>query len=83
MPTISVPVTPTFSEVAEPAVVRLQYLYPDAEFRFNQDANEICIEFEEADGLERSLRKEVHYQLYREKIYKETLPIRTRLYGSG
>ena len=62
------------------AVVRLSYLFPEHTFNVHDSAIEV-----RADGAPVTepsvLRKEVHFQLYRQKIYSDTLSIRKWLYS--
>ena len=66
----------TFSELTEKALVRLSYLEP--ELTFSPVADGIEIEGSQAFSADQltELRKTIFHQLYREKIYQETLPMR-------
>ena len=70
-----------FAEVVERAIVRLSYLYPSLDVTYDEP----FVSFTDQDGetaiSEEQIRKEVFHQLYREKIYVETLPIRRWLYS--
>lgn len=73
-----VPIPKDFWPYVDPALVRLRYLYPKAVFAV-ENAGE-CIRAEITDSVdEDTLRREIHYALYREKIYTETLPLRRSL----
>jgi hypothetical protein len=65
-----------FSELKEKVVVRLSYLEP--ELTFSLVADGIEIQGSKAFDPDRltELRETVFHQLYREKIYQDTLPIR-------
>lgn len=59
------------------ALVRLGYLYKDLEFR--QVGEGVAVEGKK-ESLSPELRREVRYQVYREKIYQESLPLRSAMY---
>ncbi len=68
-----VKIEPPFSNYANAAVARLRYLFPTIAFEVEGDgirADGPC-EIDEA-----ALQREIHYALYREKIYAETLSLR-------
>ncbi|CCG06886.1 hypothetical protein [Pararhodospirillum photometricum] len=75
MERVAIDVPEGFSSFVEPALVRLGYLYPS--LKIFRDENSLVLEAPE--GLE-TCAAEVRYQLYRERIYQETLPIRCCLY---
>lgn len=60
------------------AVVRLGYLFPRVEVQSTTTGVLVHL-----DALDRSeeVIKEVKYQVYREKIYSDTLPLRKDLYS--
>ena len=65
------------------SLARLGYLHPNVEFSYEPGSCNIQIELKETDLDEDELRKDVLYQLYREKINQDTLPIRRQLYGTS
>lgn len=65
-----------FAPYAEAAVTRLGYTRPAA--TFTVDGLSIRVDGDLGDELE--LRRDVLYQLYREKIYQEGLPARSLMY---
>ena len=73
---IRVDVPEKFSELKEQVVVRLSYLEP--ELTFLPVGGGIEIEGSQAFSADQltELRKTIFHQLYREKIYQETLPMR-------
>jgi len=73
-------VPPGFGEYVAPAIVRLTYLYP--EFEFIHTASEIEVKGDFVEISRNTMNREVHHQLYRERIYSETLPIRKSLFSS-
>ena len=83
MPDLTVNVEKSFVNCIEPAVTRLGYLYPDYDF----DGKENSIIIRSPKAIPKSeislLKREVKFQLYRERIYKETLPIRNGFYSDG
>ena len=81
MAELVISVEKSFSDYIESSVIRLGYLYPDYDFRNEQ--NSIVIKSSKAipKGEKSALKREVKFQLYRERIYKETLPIRKGFYS--
>lgn len=74
-----------FSKYIEPSVVRLSYLFPDLDFTFS-DKNisiEISNPMQNKVDLEKQIKKEIFNQLYREKIFYETLPIKKWLFSGA
>lgn len=57
------------------ALVRLSYLHPLAKFAICESG--VCFS---GDDLPDSLARDVRYQVYREKIYQESLPMRELMY---
>lgn len=72
---IEVSVSVVLAPYVEQTLGRLSYLYPQATFVYQ--SNSIFVEL--AEGVTVPVR-EVTYQLYREKIYQESLPMRELLY---
>ncbi len=66
-----------FARHVRVAVARLQYLYPSLTFAV--EGQSIAIDGLAA-GAEDNLRRDVAYQLYREKIYQDGLPMRQAMY---
>ena len=62
-----------FGKFVPAAIVRLTYLYPDCEFSDSDGAVVVTVKrVEQSDELKR----EVMHQIYRERIYSETLSVR-------
>ena len=73
-----VPVPKAFWPYVDPALERLRYLYPKAVFTVEKAGE--CIRAESTESMdEETLRREIHYAVYREKIYAETLSLRRSL----
>lgn len=68
---------------ASPALARLGYLYPDVEWVLDAPGNAMEIRFAAEAHEIATLRKELFFQLYREKIHHDTLAVRSRLYDRG
>ncbi len=83
MEDLSVAVPESFREYVEPVQVRMGYLYPDIELTYDVDEGTIHARWNGADVTPSEFKKELMHQLYREKVYQETLPIRQRLYTDG
>lgn len=71
-----VSVEDTFKPYADAALTRLRYLYPGVTFTLARSGIEA-----EGDpaALTEALCRDIHYALYREKIYAQTLPMRRAL----
>jgi len=62
-----------FGKFMPAAIVRLSYLYPGGEFTSADGAVVVALQTgEQADEIKR----EVMHQIYRERIYSETLSVR-------
>lgn len=59
------------------SITRLSYLFPDVEFDKSQKGIQVTIK-NEADF--REIKREVMHQLYRERIFAETLELRKNYY---
>ncbi len=57
------------------------YLYPEIELSYREQAAKLEVRFDERKLSAQEIQKEIWFQLYREKVYQDTLPIRKRLYG--
>ncbi len=66
-----------FERFLETAILRLQYLYPELEVAHS--GLQVNIKNNETHSAS-SLKKELLHLIYKEKIYSETLEIRTALY---
>ncbi len=71
-----VEVAERFRPYTDAALARLQYLYPKINFVLIADGIEVSGNI---DIPSETLSREIHYALYREKIYAETLPMRRAL----
>lgn len=74
---LNLDVPDSFISHIDEVIIRLGYMHPDLEII--KEHQKIIIMGEEIDRL--TIKKEVMYALYREKIYHETSPIRKYLYG--
>ena len=71
-----------FIGYADVVLARLHYLYPDLKISFKKDMFSIEVENSNQDiNLEKELKKEIFHQLYRAKIYEDTLPIKKWLFS--
>tara|TARA_A100001035_G_C27596752_1_gene414577 strand:+ start:439 stop:684 length:246 start_codon:yes stop_codon:yes gene_type:complete len=71
-----------FVGFADVALTRLHYLYPELKISFLKDTFYIEVENSNQDiNLEKELKKEIFHQLYRAKIYEDTLPIKKWLFS--
>jgi len=65
-------------------LTRLHYLYPNLKITFENDTFFVNIENADQDiSLEKELKKELFHQLYRAKIYEDTLPIKKWLFSDN
>lgn len=72
-----IPIFPEFHEFIPPAILRLRYIFPDVEIKPAPEGVKV-IGTIEVDGSQ--LEREVNYQIYREKIFQNTLSLRQSLY---
>lgn len=73
-----------FIALANVVLARLHYLYPDLKITFENDTFFVDIENADQDiSLEKELKKELFHQLYRAKIYEDTLPIKKWLFSDN
>ena len=64
------------NEFLKAAIVRLSYLFPKIQFSIVNNS----IQLEGIIENEESIKKEVNYIVYREKIYAESLEIRKKIF---
>ena len=64
------------NEFLKSAIVRLSYLFPKIQFSIVNNS----IQLEGIIENEESIKKEVNYIVYREKIYAESLEIRKKIF---
>ena len=69
-----------FNQFVDAAITRLRYLYPDLNFSQVQSGIKFDGEFEGTEAKE--VVREINHQLYREKIFADTLSIRRSLYSN-
>ncbi|WP_323038898.1 hypothetical protein [Gemmobacter sp.] len=74
---IDISIDPEFHPFIPAALLRLRYIYPALKFR-STDAGVTVEGASETDPVR--LKREVAYQVYREKIFQDTLPLRQSLY---
>jgi hypothetical protein len=65
------------------AVTRCRYLYPNINFNILEGAVNISFDSKVEKINREELGKELNHALYREKIYKETLGIRSSIYKAS
>jgi len=65
---------------AESAVARLGYLHSGVEWALDVEGMRLIARYAPEEHDPKELRKDVLFQLYREKIHHDTLGIRTRIY---
>ncbi|MBT6439136.1 MAG: hypothetical protein HOK72_05470 [Flavobacteriales bacterium] len=81
MKIITIDIAGCFIDVIDPTIHRLSYLYPNAKFSRNSSTIEIeYLDNEKPTIVEETIRKDVHHQIYRAKIYQDTLPMRKWFY---
>jgi hypothetical protein len=78
MTSLRIAVPEGFDKHIPASIVRLTYLYPSCEFTAQN--NEVIVRMKN-DGLSEEIKREVMHQIYRERIYSETLSIRRWLSG--
>lgn len=65
----------TFKENVDGAIVRMNYLAPSIEFEY-KEGSVFCISTNEQIMDRDAIKRDFFHQLYRDKIHRETLPIR-------
>ncbi len=83
MESLSISIPESFLSYLDSLQVRMGYLYPEIELSYREQAAQIEVSFDEHKVSAQEIRKEIWLQLYREKVYQDTLSIRKRLYGNG
>ena len=69
---------------ANAVLTRLHYLYPDLKITFKKNIFSVDIDIADQNiKLEKELKKEIFHQLYRAKIYEDTLPIKKWLFSDN
>ena len=79
MTDLTVDVPEALRPYVDAALARLGYLYPALGWAFDAGNGRITVAGPGEAGTD-ALRKEIFFQLYREKIHQDTLAIRTRIY---
>lgn len=72
---LDIDVPTSFLQFLADTIVRLGFLYPAASF--SVEANQVAIECPTQDA--NAIRRDLHFGLYRQKVYSENLALRTRL----
>lgn len=80
MNSLTIDVPDVLVPYVQSALGRLGYLHADIEWSFDRDGNCLSARYGPEKHDPEKLREEALFQLYREKIYHDTLPIRTRIY---
>ncbi len=76
-PVISILIDPEFHPCIPAALLRLRYLYPELDFSVSEQGVTV-LGTHGSDPAQ--LDREVSYQVYRAKIFRQTLPMRQSLY---
>lgn len=77
MADIVIEIPSKFESFLETAILRFQYLYPELEVTLS--GLQVNIKNTKTHSLQ-NLKKELLHLIYKEKIYSETLDIRTAIY---
>ncbi|WP_420006519.1 hypothetical protein [Arenibacterium sp. LLYu02] len=77
-PVLDISIDPEFHPCIPAALLRLGYLYPELDFSLSNKGVTVT----GSPVLDPArLEREVTYQVYREKIFQQTLPMRQSLYA--
>jgi len=77
-PVLDISIDPEFHPCIPAALLRLGYLFPELDFAMSERG----VTVRGASGSNSArLEREVSYQVYREKIFRQTLPMRQSLYA--
>lgn len=79
----SVPIDDSFAQYVQAAILRLGYLRPELQFGFTDNKINVTSDQALPKTEQARIRKDILHQLYRERIYSETLSIRKWLYSNG
>ena len=71
-------IDPKFHSFIPAALLRLGYIYPQLDFVAWEKGVKVRGDFSGLDLAQ--VKREVLYQVYREKIFQQTLPLRQNLY---
>lgn len=71
-----------FLPFVEAALTRLSYLHSEVDWSFDAKAQSVSAQCPGEMAHAAILRKELYFQLYREKIQADTSRIRQQLYGA-
>lgn len=80
MDSLSLEIPSAFIAHIDPLLARLRYLYPNVLWSFDTRSKALSASFDSEAYSSETLAKEASFQLYREKIYHDTLDIRRKLY---
>ncbi len=80
MESVSVSVPPSFLALVDTLMVRLGYLYPDVIWSFDPGTSDIIVRYDPEAYSRETIVQETSFQLYREKIHRDTLDIRRKIY---
>lgn len=73
-----------FTPYVDVVLTRVSYLYPNLDISFKNDTFLIRLDHSNEDiSLKKELKKEIFHQLYRAKIYEDTLPIKKWLFSDN
>lgn len=77
-PILDFSIDPEFDPYIPAALLRLGYIYPELGFSVSDKG----ISVHGVPGFDPAqIEREVTYQIYREKIFRQTLPMRQKLYA--
>jgi hypothetical protein len=83
MEEISIAVPECLRDYVEAVKARMAYLEPKVTMEFDDGKSTFQAQLHGDGEQAEAFRAELMHQLYREKIYQETLPIRRKLYGDS
>lgn len=77
-PILNISIDTEFDPCIPAALLRLGYIYPELDFSVSDKGVTVY----GASGFDPAqIEREVTYQIYREKIFRQTLPMRQKLYA--
>ena len=80
MDAVSVPIPTAFVVYVQPLLARLGYLYPGVDWSFDSETSILKARYTNGAYSADTLSKEAFFQLYREKVYHDTLDLRRKIY---
>jgi hypothetical protein len=83
MEAIALDVPTPFAPYVPAALARLGYLHPGVAWSFDSAGSRLEARCAPGSHTAEELKREAFFQLYREKVYQDTLSVRSRIYEAS